>query len=146
MNAYRKPFRMAALCGVSALALASFPATAEDIVLLPGITVFSTVDFPTQPGVTQLFRDSIEEVMAKHCSSTEKWEETQKKLEKDYADWLKKKDHTGKITETSMLIQFIAERKAKIAKDNGVLSVGTVKPPDEKKRRKYKSLGRNRNG
>ena len=63
MNAYKKSFRTTALCGVSALVLAAVPVMAEEPILLPGITIYSTVpllpsenledpDSPNRPPVT----------------------------------------------------------------------------------------------
>ncbi len=60
---FHKAYRNCALCGVSVLALSAAPALAEEAVLLPGITIYSTVpllpsenledpDSPNRPPVT----------------------------------------------------------------------------------------------
>ncbi len=63
MTAYQNTYRMAALCSVSILAITALPAIAEELILLPGITIYSTVpmlpsenledpDSPNRPPVT----------------------------------------------------------------------------------------------
>lgn len=63
MTAFQKTYRTAALCGVSILALSGMPVLAEEAILLPGITIYSTVpllpsenledpDSPNRPPVT----------------------------------------------------------------------------------------------